>query len=106
MFTQCERQFLENHTISEFRTFLNGQLALFNTGCRVCVDYDVLKPINTFHPHCVAVVDEDEEFPSPNVLLASKTKLLGDADSAGSIIDYRCVKCRGCIDCKERGSKR
>ena len=88
------------NTLVDFRVFLNKQLDLFRTGFRVCLDHDAMTVDLAIQPHRVAVVLEDEDASSPTVLAASKTKLLGEADAAGSVIDYRCVKCRGCCDCK------
>ena len=34
------------------------------------------------------------------VMLSSKSKVVTEADEAGTNIDYRCEKCRGCSDCK------
>ena len=33
-------------------------------------------------------------------MLSSKSKVVSEADEAGTNIDYRCEKCRNCIDCK------
>ena len=41
IFAQCERQFFEtNSNVVEFKAFLQRQVELFNTGMRVCLDYD------------------------------------------------------------------
>ena len=104
LFTQCEKQFLEVNSlnsITDFRVYLNQQLSLFRSGYKVCLDHNALTVENSFQPHHVAIVYEDADVPCTSVLVASKTKLLGDhADAARSGIDYRCVKCRGCNDCK------
>ena len=104
LFTQCEKQFLETnmtHSVSDFRVYLNQQLSLFRSGYKVCLDADALNIENSFPSHKVAVVLEDSNAPCTCVLVASRVKrLLGDVDGAGTLIDYRCVKCRGCSDCK------
>ena len=102
LFTQCERQFLEshNHTISEFRAFLAQQIQMFNNGYKVCLDHDSLSWKNSMVPHRIAFVDGESECEHPRVMFSSNTVLLNDADEAGNSIEYRCVKCRGCKDCK------
>ena len=99
LFTKCEKQFLQTNTAKEFRAFLYKQLKLFNTGYKVCLDYDSLSSNQRLQPHTLAVFDKDKSSCS-NVLLSSNLKGVGEADSVGSEIEYRCVKCRGCNDCK------
>ena len=103
IFTQCEQQFLETHTIAEFRLFLAQQIQLYNTGIRICLDHDSLSVDNTY-PHRLAIVDQESDTRVLEVVLSCvvcKSKdLINAADSAGSVIEYRCVKCRGCNDCK------
>ena len=44
IFRQCERQFFETSSnVVEFRAYLQRQVDLFNTGLRVCLDYDTFK---------------------------------------------------------------
>ena len=100
VFTQCERQFLETHTVTEFRVFLAEQIKLFNNGYAVCLDCDSLSVNNSLHPHGLAVVDENDDSHNPRVMLLSDGAL-NEADAAGSIIEYRCVGCRGCNNCKK-----
>ena len=117
LFTQCEKQFLETNlmnNVTDFRVYLNQQLSLFRTGYKVCLDADALNVDNSFISHQIGVVNEkcdnlhqinvvNEDFDTPCicVLLATKLKqLFCDADGAGTLIDYRCVKCKGCSDCK------
>ena len=48
----------------------------------------------------IAVVDEDNLNRKPIILTSSKVKRFKEADSAGSSIEYRCIKCRGCAGCR------
>ena len=96
------------NAVTDFRVYLNQQLSLFRSGYQVWLDHDALTVTNSFQPHQVAVVHEDADVTRCElcmcVLVSSKIRLLGNADDAGSVIDYRCVKCRACADCK-RGEK-
>ena len=91
-------------SVADFRVYLNQQLSLFRSGYQVCLDYDSLTVDNSFQPHRVAVIDEDADVATCDVclsvLVASKVRPFGDADGAGSSIEYRCVKCRACANCK------
>ena len=40
MFEMCEAEFLQTHTATDFRVFLQQQLSLFRTGYNICLDYD------------------------------------------------------------------
>ena len=84
LFTQCERQFLaRNTTPQEFHGFLREQIKLYNTGIKVCLDYDTLHVANV-KPLQVAVVNVNEVHPTPKVMHSVRTKLLGsEADLHG-----------------------
>lgn len=107
IFTQCEMQFMESHTTLDFRTFLAQQLQLFNSGFKVCLDHDSLAVPNpvVHDAQRIAFVDPDSENQVPTVTLVCHAcgEGVNDADDAGSCIRYRCVKCRGCSDCKSGG---
>ena len=47
----------------------------------------------------VAVVDMDDPHQKPLVMITKVSKFI-EAENAGSKIDYRCVKCRNCSDCR------
>ena len=98
LFTQCEEQFCGTHTVTEFRAYLSQQLSLYSTGYRVCLDHDSLTLKNVLNPHRIAIVNIDSELKTPKALLTPTTS--NDAEAAGSVIEYKCIKCRGCNDCK------
>ena len=100
VFAQCEKQFLETHTVSEFRVFLAEQIQLFSSGYAVCLDCDSLSAENSLHSHGLALVDEEDDAHNPQVVLLSDGAL-NEADAAGSTIEYRCFGCRGCNNCKK-----
>ena len=47
----------------------------------------------------VVVVDADDPHQKPLVMLFKVSRFI-EAENAGSKIDYRCVKCRSCSDCR------
>ena len=47
----------------------------------------------------VTVVDMDDPIQKPLVLLSKVTKFM-EGENAGSNIDYRCIRCRNCGDCR------
>ena len=98
LFPQCEEQFCGTHTVTEFRAYLTQQLSLYSTGYRVCLDHDSLTLKNVLNPHRIAIVNIDSELKTPKALLTPTTS--NDAEAAGSVIEYKCIKCRGCNDCK------
>ena len=71
LFTQCERQFLEGNNVAQFHGFLRQQIKLFNSGFKVCLDYNSLTASNSVDPLRVAVVDENEVIPTPKIMLSS-----------------------------------
>ena len=100
MFEMCEAEFLQTHTATDFRVFLQQQLSLFRTGYNICLDYDSALLTNSLQPHQVSFVDEYDIVDSSVVLWSAKKKDGFDADEAGSKIEYRCRGCRVCNDCR------
>ena len=56
--------------------------------------------VSSLHVCNIAVVDEENLEQEPIVLSLSKIRKAIDADQTGSTIEYRCIKCRGCSNCK------
>ena len=100
IFEMCEEEFLQTHTATNFRVYLQQQLSIFKTGYKVCLDYDSVSLTNSLQPHQVAIVDEDNMVGSSVVLWSAKKKISFDIEEAGTKIEYRCRGCRGCNDCK------
>ena len=95
LFRDCESQFSGSSQL-EFHAFLDQQLQLFNSGFKICVDHDAITlPVKQE----VLIMDEatgKHQF----TLVSSVLNEFEESDSAGTRIEYRCVKCRGCADCK------
>eukprot|EP00794_Sanderia_malayensis_P016359 gene16359-biopygen12052 len=73
VFTRIHQSFFSD---SELKSFFSDQYKLFKTGVKV---------------------NPDLSFP---VLSTKAQKQFEDAETIGSEITYRCVRCRGCNDCK------
>ena len=100
IFDMCERQFTQcvNLTVS-FKEHIQQQLQLYRNGIKICLDVNAITLNNIFLSHNVAVVRESTK--PPIVLVSSSKRLHNEAEDAGSIIEYRCIGCRGCSDCKK-----
>ena len=100
IFDMCERQFTQcvNLTVS-FKEHIQQQLQLYRNGIKICLDVNAITLNNIFLPHNVAVVRESTK--PPIVLVSSSKRLHNEAEDAGSIIEYRCIGCRGYSNCKK-----
>ena len=61
------------------------------------------KDLNEVIERNIVVVDVDNVDSKPLAMLSSKVKLYNEAEKAASSIEYRCIKCRGCSNCKQGG---
>ena len=49
----------------------------------------------------VVIVDESSDRVDNKILLSAKVKFFNEVEGAGSSIEYRCISCRGCGDCRK-----
>ena len=99
-------------------TYLSQQLILYRSGIQldpdvrlVAGDSQTVYDIETYE----CVVEEPEESSGMTVMTCcncgsafrtasvKKSKLFEIAENAGSEVNYRCIKCRNCADCKMSG---
>ena len=96
VFTQIENQFeiKNNHQT----TFLCNQLSLYRSGYQINPDVHMLG-YKTDKVHFDCTVPN-----SDNVHVSRQIKSYEEAEETGTVISYRCVKCRNCVACKDHDS--
>ena len=92
VFTDIERQ---NHLCKTSKlNFLSNQLQLYRNGFQLNPDVKFLKD------SCNDIVLNNDDESTPDIFLSRKMKLFENYEHAGSEIQYRCVNCRDCQNCK------
>ena len=94
VFTTIENHFnlSSNHQL----TFFSNQYKLFRTGYQINPDLSLLGyKENSFDN------DEIENQTSNQTFISKRQRIFNQVEETGTIINYRCVKCRTCKSCKD-----
>ncbi|MEM7375585.1 MAG: hypothetical protein AAF587_43730 [Bacteroidota bacterium] len=92
---------ISNDKGSHLSTFITNQFKMYQAGILVNPDVPLLH-IKTEKDHQHNLLHDDTQ--QMTVLISCNQKIFERVEQAGTIISYRCVKCRECTDCKENES--
>ena len=99
VFTSIENQ----HHLCQSTTsnFVKNQLMLYQNGLQLNPDIQKLQVKDETY----GIMYDNDGTGSSDVMLTRKMKLFESFETAGSEIEYRCVNCRNCSDCKSSANE-